>query len=87
MSDNIINKTMTKKEIDALAKLVAKQVLKEMNDFDDIDITSEELLLGELAEYQTMLMFFEDKEEYRKAAKMLKKVKSILKKLDNEFEE
>jgi len=78
---------MTKKEIDALAKLVAKQVLKEMDEFDDIDITSEELLLGELAKYQTMLMLFEDKEEYRKAAKMLKKVKLILKKLDNEFEE
>ena len=29
---------MTKKEIDALDKLVARQVLKEMNDFDDIDI-------------------------------------------------
>ena len=34
MSDNIINKTMTKKEIDALAKLVAKQVVKEINDFE-----------------------------------------------------
>jgi hypothetical protein len=34
-----------------------------------------------------MLMFFEDKEEYRKAAKMLRKVKIILKKLNDEFEE
>ena len=87
MLDNIKNKTMTHKEINLLAKIVAEHVVKEMNEFDDIDITSEELLLGELAKYQTMLMFFEDKEEYRKAAKMLKKVKSILKKLDNEFEE
>ena len=78
---------MTHKEINLLAKIIAEHVVKEMNEFDDIDITSEELLLGELAKYQTMLMFFEDKEEYRKAAKMLKKVKSILKKLDNEFEE
>jgi len=78
---------MTNKEINLLAKIVAEHVVKEMNDFDDIDITSEELLLGELAKYQTMLMFFEDKEEYRKAAKMLKKVKRILKKLDDEFEE
>jgi|TARA_R100001480_G_scaffold100860_1_gene104639 hypothetical protein len=78
---------MTHKEINLLAKIVAEHVVKEMNEFDDIDITSEELLLGELAKYQTMLMFFEDKEEYRKAAKMLKKVKRILKKLDNEFEE
>ena len=70
---------MTHKEINLLAKIVAEHVVKEMNEFDDIDITSEELLLGELAKYQTMLMFFEDKEEYRKAAKMLKKVKSILK--------
>ncbi|MCP4142130.1 MAG: hypothetical protein GY755_17950, partial [Chloroflexi bacterium] len=54
--------------------------------FDDIDITTEEGLLGELAKYQTMLMFFEDKEEYRKAAAMFKKVKKILKKLDDEFE-
>ena len=78
---------MTKKEIDSLAKLVAKHVVKEINDFDDIDLTSEELLLGELAKYQTMLMFFEDKEEYRKAGRMLKKVKRILKKLNDEFEE
>tara|TARA_R100000656_G_scaffold598_1_gene993 strand:+ start:534 stop:770 length:237 start_codon:yes stop_codon:yes gene_type:complete len=78
---------MTHKEINLLAKIIAEHVVKEMNEFDDIDITSEELLLGELAKYQTMLMFFEDKEEYRKAAKMLKKVKRILKKLDNEFEE
>jgi hypothetical protein len=78
---------MTKKEIDTLAKLVAKQVVKEINDYDDIDITSEELLLGDLAKYQTMLMFFEDKEEYTKAAKMLKKVRKIIKKLDNEFDD
>lgn len=78
---------MTKKEIESLAKLVAKQVIKEMNEFDDIDLTSEELLLGELAKFQTMVMFFEDKEEYRKAGRMLKKVKRILKKLNDEFEE
>mgnify|MGYP003153498402 FL=1 len=77
---------MTSKELEKLAMLVAKKVVREINEFDDIDITTEEGLLGELAKYQTMLMFFEDKEEYRKAAAMLKRVKTILKKLDDEFE-
>jgi hypothetical protein len=77
---------MTSKELEKLAALVAKKVVGEINEFDDIDITTEEGLLGELAKYQTMLMFFEDKEEYRKAAAMFKKVKKILKKLDDEFE-
>ncbi len=77
---------MTSKELERLAMLVAKKVVKEINEFDDIDITTEEGLLGELAKYQTMLMFFEDKEEYLKAGAMLKKVRKILKKLDDEFE-
>jgi CRISPR/Cas system-associated endonuclease Cas1 len=81
-----MNRNMTSKELERLAMLVAKKVVKEINEFDDIDITTEEGLLGELAKYQTMLMFFEDKEEYLKAGAMLKKVRKILKKLDDEFE-
>ena len=77
---------MTSKETERLAMLIAKKVVQEINKFDDIDITTEEGLLGELAKYQTMLMFFEDKEEYEKAGTMLKKVKLILRKLDDEFE-
>ena len=77
---------MTSKETERLAMLIAKKVVQEINKFDDIDITTEEGLLGELAKYQTMLMFFEDKEEYEKAGAMLKKVKLILRKLDDEFE-
>ncbi len=45
------------------------------------DMTSEEHLIGELARLQTILMIYEDKEEYEKAAKILKKLKNIQNKL------
>lgn len=47
------------------------------------DMTPEEHLIGELARLQTILMIYEDKEEYEKAAKILKKLKNIQKKLGN----
>ena len=45
------------------------------------DMTDEELLIGELARLQTILMIYEDKEEYEKASRILKKLKVIQKKL------
>ena len=45
------------------------------------DMSDEELLIGELARLQTILMIYEDKEEYEKAARILKKLKIIQGKL------
>ena len=45
------------------------------------DMTDEELLIGELARLQTILMIYEDKEEYEKASRILKKLKVIQRKL------
>jgi|TARA_R100000781_G_C3969749_1_gene89726 hypothetical protein len=45
------------------------------------DMTDEELLIGELARLQTILMIYEDKEEYEKAGRILKKLKIVQKKL------
>jgi len=45
------------------------------------DMTNEELLIGELARLQTILMIYEDKEEYEKAGRILRKLKVIQRKL------
>ncbi len=45
------------------------------------DMTDEELLIGELARLQTILMIYEDKEEYEKAGRILRKLKVIQRKL------
>ncbi len=48
---------------------------------EDLRLTDEELLIGELARLQTLMMLYENKEEYEKAAVLLKKVNDIKKKL------
>lgn len=47
----------------------------------DHGLTNEEFYVSELARLQTILAIYEDKEEYEKAAIILKKVKKIMKKL------
>jgi len=44
-------------------------------------MTEEEALIGELARLQTLLMIFENKEEYEKAAIILSKLNAIKSKL------
>ena len=58
----------TEKPIDHLASVFA-------------DMTDEEILIGELARLQTILMIYEDKEEYEKAGRILRKLKVIQRKL------
>ncbi len=48
---------------------------------EDLRLTDEELLIGELARLQTLMMLYENKEEYEKAAVLLKKVNDIKKRL------
>ena len=43
--------------------------------------SQEEFFIGELARLQTILVIYEDKEEYEKAALILNKIKKIMKKL------
>ena len=50
---------------------------------DDLDLNDEERLVGELAKMQTIMMILEDKEEYEKAAIILKKINVINRKLNN----
>jgi len=49
---------------------------------DKLGMNEEEKLVGELARLQTMMMILEDKEEYEKAAMILKKINIINKKLN-----
>ena len=50
---------------------------------DDIGLNDEERLVGELAKMPTIMMILEDKEEYEKAAIILKKIEKINKKLND----
>ena len=55
-----------------------------INDITDkLGINEEERLVGELAKMQTIMMILEDKEEYEKAAIILKKINVINRKLNN----
>ena len=50
---------------------------------DKFGMDEEERLVGELAKLQTIMMILEDKEEYEKAAIILKKINKINKKLND----
>ncbi len=56
-----------------------------INDVNDLKLgmNEEEKLVGELAKLQTIMMILEDKEEYEKAAIILKKIDKINKKLND----
>ena len=59
-------------------------VIEKTNQQDDMEgLNDEERLVGELARLQTIMMMFEDKEEYEKAAMIQKKIKLINKKLND----
>ena len=49
---------------------------------DELGLNQEERLVGELARLQTIMMIFEDKEEYEKAAMIQKKIEKINDKLN-----
>ena len=49
---------------------------------DELGLNPEERLVGELARLQTIMMIFEDKEEYEKAAMIQKKIEIINRKLN-----
>mgnify|MGYP003120665678 CR=1 FL=1 len=49
---------------------------------DELGLNQEERLISELARLQTIMMIFEDKEEYEKAAMILKKINKINDKLN-----
>ena len=53
------------------------------NKTDELGLNPEERLVGELARLQTIMMIFEDKEEYEKAAMIQKKIEKINFKLNH----
>jgi len=57
-------------------------VIEKSKDNDMDGLSDEEKLVGELARLQTIMMIFEDKEEYEKASMIQKKIKVINKKLN-----
>ena len=59
-------------------------VIEKSKKQDDMEgLNNEERLVGELARLQTIMMIFEDKEEYEKAAMIQKKIKIVNKKLND----
>ena len=80
--DNINNEH----NIDLLADLVLAKILEKYGDISPLTLLAneEELLISELARLNTILMMLEEKEEYRKAAIVLKKINRIEKRLNND---
>jgi len=90
IADLIFDKMMEKQEqadieyANQIQKLYNNGYVIEKSNQNDMDgLNEEERLVGELARLQTIMMIFEDKEEYEKAAMILKKINIINKKLNN----
>ena len=85
----LFDKIMEKQEqadieyADQIQQLYNNGYTIEKSKSDDIGLNDEERLVGELAKMQTIMMILEDKEEYEKAAIILKKINNINKKLNN----
>ena len=90
LADLIFDRMMEKQEeadieyANQIQKLYNNGYVIEKSNQNDMDgLNEEERLVGELARLQTIMMIFEDKEEYEKAAMILKKINIINKKLNN----
>ena len=72
--------------IDLLADLVLAKILEKYGDISPLTFLAneEELLVSELARLNTILVMLESKEEYRKAAIILNKIKRIEKRLNDD---
>tara|TARA_B110001454_G_scaffold170274_1_gene160778 strand:- start:259 stop:564 length:306 start_codon:yes stop_codon:yes gene_type:complete len=88
LADLLYDKIMEKQEIadeeyaQQMARLMSQgYVIDDVT--DKLGINEEEKLVGELAKMQTIMMILEDREEYEKAAVILKKIKNINKKLND----
>ena len=90
IADLIFDRMMEKQEeadieyANQIQKLYNNGYVIEKSNQNDMDgLNEEERLVGELARLQTIMMIFEDKEEYEKAAIILKKIEVINRKLNN----
>ena len=92
LADLLFDKIMEKQEqadieyADQITKLVNQgYTISDItsNKTDELGLNAEERLVGELARLQTIMMIFEDKEEYEKAAIILKKIDKINIQLNN----
>ena len=85
----LFDKIMEKQEqadieyADQIQQLYNNGYTIEKSKSDDIGLNDEERLVGELAKMQTIMMILEDKEEYEKAAIILKKIDKINRKLND----
>ena len=87
LADVIVTKLiMTLTKINNPIDMEEQEFLREIiMDNDEYEITEEEMLLGELARLQTILMIYEDKDTvigYEKAAIIAQKIRGIQYKLN-----
>ncbi|GEM_PF-3695690 len=70
--------------MDLLADLVMAKILERYGDISPLTLLAneEELMVSELARLNTILAMLEEKEEYRKAAIIMNKIKRIENKLN-----
>ena len=88
LADLLYDKIMEKQEIadeeyaQQMARLMGQGYIIE-DVTDKLGLNPEERLVGELARLQTIMMIFEDKEEYEKASMIQKKIEKINFKLNH----
>lgn len=72
--------------INLFADLVMQRIMERYGDISPLTLLAdeEEILVSELARLNTILAMLEEKEEYRKAAIILNKIKRIEKRLKDE---
>ena len=78
---------MTDDEINKLSDLIAKKIINILFEQSQIEVksmpsaTEEELMLAEVARLMTLMHSYEEKEEYEKAAVIMRKIERIQNKL------
>ena len=73
-------------ETSAIKNILAYKILEKYGDISPLTLLAdeEEILVSELARLNTILAMLESKEEYRKAAIILNKIKRIEKRLNDD---
>jgi protein-arginine kinase activator protein McsA len=78
---------MTDDEINKLSDLIAKKIINILFEQSQVEVrsmpsaTEEELMLAEVARLMTLMHSYEEKEEYEKAAVIMRKIERIQNKL------
>ena len=88
LAEKIVAKMMRLKTVEDWCKHMTRTKIAEKIDYEELDLTEEQLAVGQIDKLMTLLNFFQEDEEYEKCAivkRRLDIVNDILKKYDDEI--